>query len=1758
MALTNSATIQLTVNVQNMAGLRSLTLGLQALRTQIMAVQRNPAMRSATGSQTPAQAMRAQFAVQRAAQAQQLVIQRQADRAQAAAIKGQAAIASAAQRGAAQQVKAGAAVVRAQASTRTAMAQSIRSALGLNTAEQKLATQMQKKNVQTKGQAKELGSLATKLERAELRVDALWRAAFRLQMLGADFTRMGQALIGAVTGPAQEFGDFEFMALRAAGALQLFNTNTDNGKVSTRDLENAIIDTAKEMRLFPAKDIAEAVYFWGSTTGQTVESQEDLQNVMGSLTPIVKGAAMTQTDLETAIKGVYGIMSQFYPVVIETDRATGNFDKTAALTKQTMEGLFYVAQTTAVEFDDLVESFKMVGPVAAGVGASFEDMVELFGRLGNLGIRGSSAGRAFRQLFIQMARPPLITQMALKQLFTTFEDGSVQFQEQYDYFKGKSFLEAMWPHGEFVGTQKFLEGMYIATKNLNTQERIAILARFSTANLLPTMIALVAAEGRAYEKGGRQIMTSAEQHAEWARVFKDSWTLLSESFKGVQGAFERSIEALRLQVGRAFAEALKPFMDVARNVIDAITDWVEKNPELVQQIGQIATIAGIALTAIGALFTIMGTAVGIAAGLSLAFEAFGGIILRWSGFGAVIASVIAAIIENFDTVRERLEEAQQAIQRAIQNVTGYFEDGDKPAIDFMETFRELGRVIVEHVTNAIVFIAHFIEEVSKFKPLFDFIKNVAIPIASQFIMLWAGRNILSAISRVTGLTRGLGGMLTMLQNISKYRRVSDMDKAILQGLPSTAMLDKSKSGLRGVGNAVKGLGTGLKNFATAHFDLALMAVVAIGFAAYENNWLGFRSIVDGLTDSFRNLDAELNAAFEDINIKNSVIQSMTEVGQAGGFVLRDELTGAVGQAVAQIPGLVAVMDWPVVGEIIGSNLNLVESIGIEQVKEGFTDLWSKATYGAKDAQQATANINKELLAMGLGVQDFWRAWQLGTEQLNLDPTQATQFGQAMSESMRNGSATARELKANIIELGGSASWVDNLTDAGRRFLGVMTETEERASAMQQSMGIVAQELATELTNIVIPREGLDEAQSKNVATLIDNAGNMMDKVSPEMQEILTTAIAHVTEQALIDGTDGGAASFLNQGSRDNALYSALSELGKTHIDQGVWDQLQDSITDSLSKNATIEDAVAEAIGKVDGAKLIEDTLYPVIGDMADAAAQGFQTIFTPSKFKDSLKDVVGDEKGWRTFFQNINDKTAKAALAGEKGEWAQSLAQDYYQGLFTGFKDAWPAVAPEMQTKISGQILEIFNQDTIKDMTPAMQQFAVDTLATMYEGMDQPIPDWLNQMFVDMGGTWSDLVQRGATANEVTIPVTAPTDSEIGAVLGTAFNKDFDLTAYTDSMRVTLPAPIATWASRAGEDIGVGKGAALASENVYVKYVTDAQTAIDGLRPELPDLVAPDTTAAATAISTFTQNVSADFLATNMHLPSIVVPDTQPPQTEIGNMTTNITNTITALAGPALEWGQHLVSQYAGGISDKKSAATDAAWEVANAVRAILHFSRPDRGPLRDLETWAHHMIEQYARAMRSRSPKVRAAAENIAATVRDALNRANRHAARVADNIADNLKRAGKTVRDNWDKAGRGIQDTLDRMHKHNKAIRDDVERTTKVLVDHIKSPETFKSYDAYLAYLGRVHSKIKDLNHKVKKDRQDTVRDLTVSKTDTDSKVVYENKHKKVIEIRLIAVSPDHTVDRVELKAMRQGVMDALAVADLGDDLSHMVTVG
>lgn len=91
-------------------------------------------------------------------------------------------------------------------------------------------------------------------------------------------------------------------------------------------------------------------------------------------------------------------------------------------------------------------------------------------------------------------------------------------------------------------------------------------------------------------------------------------------------------------------------------------------------------------------------------------------------------------------------------------------------------------------------------------------------------------------------------------------------------------------------------------------------------------------------------------------------------------------------------------------------------------------------------------------------------------------------------------------------------------------------------------------------------------------------------------------------------------------------------------------------------------------------------------------------------------------------------------------------------------------------------------------------------------------------------------------------------------------------------------------------------------------------------------------------------------------------------------------NFIKNLPSQAVEWGKDFIQGLAGGIISAARGLLDSVKSIANDIASFLHFSRPDRGPLRDYETWMPDMIDGMAEGIYKNAYKLENAVSSLSA----------------------------------------------------------------------------------------------------------------------------------------------------------------------------------
>lgn len=85
------------------------------------------------------------------------------------------------------------------------------------------------------------------------------------------------------------------------------------------------------------------------------------------------------------------------------------------------------------------------------------------------------------------------------------------------------------------------------------------------------------------------------------------------------------------------------------------------------------------------------------------------------------------------------------------------------------------------------------------------------------------------------------------------------------------------------------------------------------------------------------------------------------------------------------------------------------------------------------------------------------------------------------------------------------------------------------------------------------------------------------------------------------------------------------------------------------------------------------------------------------------------------------------------------------------------------------------------------------------------------------------------------------------------------------------------------------------------------------------------------------------------------------------------------LGDEALTWGSHMINGFISGIKSRIGSLISTVTSIPKKIRKLLHFSRPDEGPLRDYETWMPDMMDGLAQGIKSNQYKVADAMKDVA-----------------------------------------------------------------------------------------------------------------------------------------------------------------------------------
>lgn len=527
------------------------------------------------------------------------------------------------------------------------------------------------------------------LNMATLQYFGVRRLGYGLEQFGSQLARAGKRNIEVMMDWTQSYVTFNQTATLAAAAMEM--TREEQGM-----LEDTVLSNIEAMRLFDPSETVDGLRIWAAGTGQVVHTQDQLNEMLEQTHDIQLLAALGNENLGDSMEYVGAAIAEYGLGLQDTDRVSRVFNFTAA--------------KTFAQIGDMGNAFKLVGPEAAAFGISLEETASVLGLLSDRNIKGTMAGRAFRQMLIQLAKPT-------KQ-HTELLNEALGLNEEL----GESWQDLVFPEGQFIGIARYIDLIAAATEHMTEQQRNALLATMATANELPALTSLIDAQTQARKDGinviqawtkwmvgaaDEEVAAFADMMSRTRNVEVDTatnmynlWAEQAQLYYDSEAAkaqeLERRWEAMQTSLGKIVLDEGAPVLEAMIEQLEKIVKFAADNPGLVTGL----MTAAAAELILGNLITVTGQIAGVIANFLIlkgSFAQFGGAVGAFQSAVAQFTGKVAAG-KTTDTVSDATYGAGTlgiaAILKRLAGVAGIILAVDQPTAtqrqfeDMLEVLRK--------------------------------------------------------------------------------------------------------------------------------------------------------------------------------------------------------------------------------------------------------------------------------------------------------------------------------------------------------------------------------------------------------------------------------------------------------------------------------------------------------------------------------------------------------------------------------------------------------------------------------------------------------------------------------------------------------------------------------------------------------------------------------------------------------------------------------------------------------------------------------------------------------------------------------------------------------------------------------------------------------------------------------------------------------------------------------------------------------------
>ncbi|KGQ36690.1 phage tail tape measure protein [Gallibacterium genomosp. 1] len=424
---------------------------------------------------------------------------------------------------------------------------------GFDTAKFKVSQQKLKEKIEQSTAAIDKQNAAMKkLQQRQARkqayrnnVETLKTNSERLRNMGQKAMLTGSAGNMAAVAMLKPAVEFE-QAFSKVQALTRLDKNNAADAAKIKALRDQAINLGATTS-FTSSQVAEA-------QGYLAMAGFDTEKILSSISSVLNVSLASGTELARVSDIVSDISS--------------GFKIPASEMKRVADVLTYTFTTSNTSIETLYETMKEGGPIMTALGQSFESTAAMAGLMGNVGIKGSSAGTAFKNIGLN-----LIGNKHLKKLGVREKDKK----------------------GNMRQLPEILADINKKTSRMGNAARAEIVESIFGKIGIAAALELLSQSDKALQEYENNIKQQSKDTA--AKVA----TIMSDNLMGDLKGLDSAREALGITIFDGQSNALRELTQTATGWLRTVNEWIKANPELTAKIVKwVAVIAG-SLTILGAL-----------------------------------------------------------------------------------------------------------------------------------------------------------------------------------------------------------------------------------------------------------------------------------------------------------------------------------------------------------------------------------------------------------------------------------------------------------------------------------------------------------------------------------------------------------------------------------------------------------------------------------------------------------------------------------------------------------------------------------------------------------------------------------------------------------------------------------------------------------------------------------------------------------------------------------------------------------------------------------------------------------------------------------------------------------------------------------------------------------------------------------------------------------------------------------------------------